>query len=183
MLLAGDELGNTQGGNNNAYCAPAASASTDAQAPWALDWAGADRQLLEFVRRVMGLRRKTPALRQPEFFEGRATPTGRPDLMWFGADGRELAAADWHDQSERTLQMWIDGSDVRPHRREPPEDSWLLILHSGAAATITLPDVGQLELELDTGTATGAPGAAVHYRGGATVALPGCTLWALRARA
>jgi len=181
MLLAGDELGNTQGGNNNAYCAP-----IDAIAPWALDWTAADPQLLEFFQRLTTLRSHAPALRQPEFFEGRATPTGAPDLVWFGADGRELAAADWHDPARRTLQMWVDGSDVRSHDRDGdmlPDSSWLLVLHSGPDADVTLADVGTLTLVLDTGTPTGAPAPAARYRGGATVRVPGCTLWALRSQA
>ncbi|MGZ4531844.1 MAG: glycogen debranching protein GlgX [Mycobacteriaceae bacterium] len=180
MLLAGDELGNTQGGNNNAYCAP-----TGAEAPWALDWAGADPELLEFVRRVARLRREAPALRQPEFFEGRATPSGHPDLMWFGANGKELTDEDWHDSSQHTLQMWIDGSDVRSHTRagdQLNDSSWLLVLHNGPDTDVTLADVGHLELALDTGTATGRPEAALHLSGGSTVQLRECTLWALRAR-
>lgn len=179
MLLAGDELGHTQGGNNNAYCAP-----VDATAPWALDWAGADLQLLEFFRRLVALRSNAPALRQPEFFEGRDTLSGQPDLAWFGADGRELADADWHDPSRRTLQMWVDGSDVRSHNRNGDtlrDCHWLLVLHAGADAEITLADVGALELVLDTGTPTGAPADTRSYCGGATVPLPGCTVWALRA--
>jgi len=179
MLLAGDELGNTQGGNNNAYCALA-----DAVAPWALDWEGVDPQLLQFFRRLVALRKQAPALRQPEFFEGRDTPSGAPDLVWFGIDGRELTDTDWHDHSRRTLQMWVDGSDVRSHDRggETLHDcSWLLVLHSGPDADVTLADVGTLELVVDTGSPTGAPASAGQYRGGATVRLPGCTLWALRA--
>ncbi len=181
MLLAGDELGNTQGGNNNAYCAPA-----ETPAPWALDWAGAEPDLLAFFQRVSALRRQAPGLRQPEFFEGRATPSGQPDLVWFGADGHELTGGDWRDRSRRTLQMWVDGSDVRSHSRtgEPlPDASWLLLLHNDTEAKVTLPAVGELELVLDSGTATGAPAGALQFNGGSTVPLPGCTLWLLRVRA
>ncbi len=180
MLLAGDELGHTQGGNNNAYCAP-----VDARAPWALDWTGADQQLLEFCRRLTALRKHAPALRQPEFFEGRDTPAGEPDVVWFDADGRELTPADWHDHSQRTLQMWVDGSDVRSRSRsgeQLPDSGWLLVLHAGAEADIMLADVGTLELVVDTATPTGAPVSAVYHRGGAQVHLAECTLWALRAR-
>ena len=180
MLLAGDELGHTQGGNNNAYCAP-----LDASAPWALDWSDTDPQLLEFFRRLTAVRKHSPALRQPEFFEGRDTPTGEPDVVWFDADGRELTPAGWHDHSQRTLQMWVDGRDVRSRSRSGtllPDSGWLLVLHAGADADITLAAVGTLELMVDTGTPTGAPAHAGHYHGGARVHLAAGTLWALRAR-
>ncbi|MGZ4558749.1 MAG: glycogen debranching protein GlgX, partial [Mycobacteriaceae bacterium] len=114
-----------------------------------------------------------------------ATPSGQPDLMWFGADGNELTDEDWHDSSQHTLQMWIDGSDVRSHTRtgvQLNDSSWLLVLHNGPDTDVTLADVGHLELALDTGTATGRPETALHLSGGSTVQLRECTLWALRAR-
>jgi isoamylase len=178
MLLAGDELGTTQGGNNNAYCAPA-----DDPRAWALDWAGADTALLGFTRRVVALRRACPALRQPEFFEGRATPSGEPDLVWFGQDGAEIADAAWHDEDARTLQVWVDGSDVRSLDRaghQLGDSSWVLVLHSGSGAELTLPAVGELELVLDTGTPTGEPDGPVRFSGGDVVELAGCTFWLLR---
>jgi len=176
MLLAGDELGNTQGGNNNAYCAPAQD-----PAAWALDWAGADRELLGFVRGVLRIRRAAPALRRPEFFAGRSTPSGVPDLVWFGADGRELTDSAWHDDAARTLQMWVDGAHEHSRDgRRLGDSSWLLLCHGGCGAEVVLPDVGELELVLDTSSATGAPDPGPRRHGGDTVDVPGATLWLFR---
>ncbi|WP_241249812.1 glycogen debranching protein GlgX [Rhodococcus sp. X156] len=178
MLLAGDELGNTQGGNNNAYCAPTSTA-----APWTLDWVAADPDLLEFYRRLGRLRRSAPALRQPEFFEGRDTPSGQPDLVWFGAEGTEITDAQWQDHTQRTVQMWVDGGDVRSHDRHGDllaDHSWLLVLHSGAPAQVRLAPVGELEVVLDSGSPTGLPSGPRFLAGGTTVTVPEHTLWALR---
>ncbi len=81
MFVAGDERWRTQKGNNNAYC-------LDDETSW-VDWSPSDdaEAMLEFTRRVVRLRAESPALRQPEFFDGRQTPTGRPDLIWLGPDG------------------------------------------------------------------------------------------------
>ena len=68
MLLAGDELGRTQRGNNNAYC-------QDNEISW-LDWAGADRELLEFSRRLVRFRQRHPVLRRRRWFQGRPIPRG-----------------------------------------------------------------------------------------------------------
>ncbi|GAB2922644.1 glycogen debranching protein GlgX [Rhodococcus aerolatus] len=178
MLLAGDELGHTQGGNNNAYCAP-----VGADAPWSLDWACVDDALTAFVARAAALRRAAPALRQPEFFEGRDTPSGRPDLVWFGADGRELTDAGWHDDTRTTLQMWVDGSDVRTpdaHGEHMTDASWLLVLHSGPTAEVVLADVGSLVPVLTTTTPDGVPEDPAAVPGGSTVTLGPATLLVLR---
>jgi len=168
MLLAGDELGHTQGGNNNAYCAPIG----DRQA-WALNWSEADPRLLEFTRGVVALRRAAPALRRGGFFDGRSTPDGVVDLVWYGEDGAELADAGWHEETARTLQMWVHGVGG--------DASWLLVLHGGSGAALTLADVGELELVLDTGTATGVPQTLTRLCGGDVLDVAGCTLLLLRA--
>ena len=89
MFVAGDERWRTQGGNNNAYC-------LDDPTSW-VDWTATDEAdaMLTFARRVIHLRADSPALRQPEFFDGRTTPTGRPDLIWLRPDGHELDEDDW----------------------------------------------------------------------------------------
>lgn len=179
MLLAGDERWHTQGGNNNPY-------TLDDETNW-LDWsphpeAGA---LLEFARRLLTLRASAPALRQPEFFEGRVTPNGTPDLVWFRPDGRVMEYSDWLDGRRRTLGMWIDGTDVRSHPHRPDNDSWLILLHAGVhAVTVTLPgpDYGdRFELMLDTGAPDGAPTRPKVRRPGTRMVVAGRTLLAYRA--
>src|SRR5205085_2017836 len=123
MLLAGDELWRTQHGNNNPYC-------LDNETSW-LAWTadGEAEAMLSFARNVIAVRTGVPALREPEFFEGRNTPTGTPDLVWLRADGSEMTETDWFDADRRTLAMWIDGSDCRSRNREGElvaDHSWLL---------------------------------------------------------
>ncbi|NLU82042.1 glycogen debranching protein GlgX [Rhodococcus sp. HNM0569] len=161
MLLSGDEFGNSWGGNNNAYCVPAGTARTDA---WPLDWSRADVTLIAFVRRALALRRAAPALRQPEFFTGRRSRGGNPDLVWFDDTGTEMTEHSWHDGSLRTLQAWIDCADVRSHTADGHllgDDSWLVVAHAGGPHEITLarPEwfYGTLLLEFDSSRADGAP--------------------------
>ena len=182
MLLAGDELGHSQSGNNNAYCVPVDAAAADA---WAVDWPSADEALISFVARLTDLRRSAPALRQPEFFEGRATPTGHPDLVWFGGDGIELDHHGWHDDSRTTLQAWIDGSDVRTGGVPGSDASWLLVFHSAAATEVTLagPDwfAGKITPAFDSTTAEGLPADVTPTKPGSTIAVTGPSVLAFRA--
>ncbi len=184
MLTAGDEFGHTLGGNNNAYCVPEHTPSEDA---WPLDWGTRDRTLTAFVTRALDLRRASPALRQPEFFEGRRTPTGHSDLVWFGADGEEMDDRGWYDESGRTLQAWIDGSDIRSHTEDGfalTDDSRLLVFHSGGPIDITLgcPEwfYGFLLTEFDSTSPDGAPAAGGPISGDSTITLSGPTLLVFR---
>lgn len=91
MLLAGDEFGNSQSGNNNAYC-------QDNATGW-IDWeaANADAAFADQVRRLIALRKSLPLLRLARFRHGEPLAgSGQPDILWFGADGRSIADADWH---------------------------------------------------------------------------------------
>lgn len=109
MITAGDEIGRTQRGNNNAYC-------QDNEISW-ISWELSDwrRDLLATARYLLLLRRENAALRNPSFFRGQALVDGdRPDLAWFSADAGVLAQDDWHDPGMRTLQMLrsVEGSTV-----------------------------------------------------------------------
>ncbi|GAA3833687.1 MULTISPECIES: glycogen debranching protein GlgX [Amycolatopsis] len=182
MLVAGDELWRTQGGNNNAYC-------LDDETSW-LDWSGDPdaTAMLAFTRRLVHLRAASPALRQPEFFEGRTTPTGRPDLIWFRPDGEEMTEEDWFDGGRRTLMMWIDGSNSQSRTREGEliaDHSWLLILHSGdepVKVTLPGPEFGAtLKPTLDTTTPDGSPATPGALTPGSRLTLPARALLLLRA--
>ena len=193
MLVMGDELWRTQGGNNNAYCQDNATSWVD----WAPVLTGqadggatAASDMLAFVRRTLALRAEAPALRQGEFFEGRAPSggDGLPDLVWFCQTGEPMTDADWFDDGRRTVQMWIDGRDVRGHSRSgapQTDDSWLLVLHAGVdpiELTLPGPPYGEAYTpELDTAAPTGAPADPRPLSGGMEVTLPGRTLWLLRA--
>ncbi len=90
MLLAGDEFGHSQGGNNNAY-------AQDNETSW-LDWDAADDDFLRFCARVIAFRRSHPILRQKLFLHsGERAVDGKPDLFWWGAEGQPMRTADWLD--------------------------------------------------------------------------------------
>jgi isoamylase len=138
MLLAGDEFGNTQHGNNNAYC-------QDNPTSW-LDWRWSEWQSeqVEFVRRLLQLRRAHPVLRREHFFAGERSPNDR-EIAWFVPDGREMDDTQWYDRSLRTLGMFLSGQALRTRglRGEPiVDDSFLVLLHAGdAATTFVTPDL------------------------------------------
>ena len=90
MLLAGDEFGNSQGGNNNAY-------AQDNETGW-LDWQDLeeDPEFTESVRRLIRLRRELPLLRQARYVHGRMpTAQGHCDISWLHPDGRPMFQNDW----------------------------------------------------------------------------------------
>jgi glycogen operon protein len=100
MLLAGDEFGRTQGGNNNAYC-------QDNEVSW-LDWRAASapsgRALTDYVARLIALRRTHPVLRHPRFLHGAEHPApGIADIAWFDQTGATIPAEAWNDVEQRTL--------------------------------------------------------------------------------
>jgi glycogen operon protein len=96
MISGGDELGRTQGGNNNAYCQDSVLTWTD----WGVD---ADEQaFLGFVDRVIALRRSQPALRRDAFL----TPA---DARWLRPDAELMTESDWHDPEARALGLMLDG--------------------------------------------------------------------------
>ncbi len=99
MLLAGDEIGNSQGGNNNGYC-------QDGEISW-IDWRESDEDLLRFVQRVARLRHQHPAFHRSRFFRGRGA--GHPDVIWLVPDGREKTDDDWQFPEARTLGMLLTG--------------------------------------------------------------------------
>ncbi|MEO7152097.1 MAG: glycogen debranching protein GlgX [Burkholderiaceae bacterium] len=98
MLVAGDELGHSQGGNNNPYC-------QDNPTTW-IDWAGADADLLAYTRRLIALRREVRGFRNA-WYRGVAGDDGLHDVSWCGPDGGELDATDWHATEGRVLGCLI----------------------------------------------------------------------------
>jgi isoamylase len=98
MLLAGDEFGNSQGGNNNAY-------AQDNEIGW-VDWSGLDEDpgFTEQVRRMVELRRSLPLLRQARYIHGRMpTDQGWCDIDWLHPDGRPMQEGDWNGEQRLAL--------------------------------------------------------------------------------
>ncbi|HEV2686269.1 MAG TPA: glycogen debranching enzyme GlgX, partial [Actinomycetota bacterium] len=125
MLLAGDEMGRTQRGNNNGYC-------QDNETSW-LDWGlrGANELLVAFVERLTELRRTHPVVRRRTFFQGRSIIGPEiKDIVWLNPDGREMSDAEWGQSFVRCLGMCLAGRalDEQDERGRPLVDDDLLIL-------------------------------------------------------
>ncbi|MBD8527312.1 glycogen debranching protein GlgX [Pseudomarimonas arenosa] len=110
MLLAGDEFGNSQGGNNNAYC-------QDNPTGW-LDWPSADPELIAWLAELSALRRTEPLLRHPYWFESDhpAQHQAQARLRWLSPQGTAMQVSDWHDRDQRALACQLIAADqASPH--------------------------------------------------------------------
>jgi len=107
MLLAGDEIGRTQQGNNNGYC-------QDNEISW-VEW-NLDRprrELLEFTRLLIRLFHQHPVLRRRHFFQGRKIRGSEvKDLTWFRPDGKEITEEDWNNPETRCLGLRLAGDAI-----------------------------------------------------------------------
>jgi isoamylase len=133
LLLGGDELGRTQGGNNNAYC-------QDNETSW-FDWEAADNELRGYVRRLLALRRTHPVFRRQRFVTGAETA----DLGWYSSAGRELTGEQWADPTMHAIAVYLDGCDAPDEADDgtPLLDDDFLILVNGwrEPVAFTLPGV------------------------------------------
>ena len=107
MLLAGDELGNSQQGNNNGYC-------QDNEITW-LDWTQQNGRLKEYVQTLAALRREMPLLNNNSWWDGR--------VRWLNSGSREMRERDWHDGSSKALQVLLD-------------EQWLLLVNAKRGSQI-----------------------------------------------
>ena len=126
MLLAGDEFGRTQGGNNNAYGQDSEIGWID----WELDEEG--RDLAEFTRNLIALRQSLPMLRRGRFLTGQFDDTlGVKDLTWLTPAGTEMADANWNDANAKCLGVLLDGrAQATGLRRVGTDATLLLVLNS-----------------------------------------------------
>jgi glycogen operon protein len=130
MLLAGDECGRTQRGNNNAYC-------QDNDVSW-IDWEHGDNQLREFCIRLIRLRKAEGALRQDMFHRGEflGDPRAR-DVAFFLPDGKEMVGKDWDRPILQSLACLFGGDEVRgPQRRPSPRGRSVLVLFNASAEAV-----------------------------------------------
>jgi isoamylase len=144
MLLAGDEIGHSQQGNNNAYC-------QDNAVTW-LNWAQADTSLIAFVREVLALRCTEPALRHARWFHHAPAPVGERSLDWFAPSGHAMQVNDWHDGSLHAFACRIDGSptETTGDDHEPGCGHLVIAFNPEARALpFTLP-AGQWTVALDS---------------------------------
>jgi len=115
MLVAGDEQGRSQNGNNNAYC-------QDLPLSW-LDWAGADVALRNFTCRLIELRRRYPALRRTNWFDGSPTAADEHDITWLSLDGGEMTPERWQERANNCFGFLLG--------RMQPAETALIVLING----------------------------------------------------
>jgi isoamylase len=107
MMYAGDAIGHTQGGNNNAYC-------QDNPTSW-LNWnvQPQDRDLLAFVQRMINLRKRHPVFRRRRFFQGRPIKGANvKDVLWLNCNGQEMTEEEWRNSSGHCLGMFLSGQGL-----------------------------------------------------------------------
>jgi glycogen operon protein len=181
MLTGGDEMGRTQGGNNNAYC-------QDNELSW-LDWEldESRRDLLEFTRRVATLRREHPIFRRRRFFQG-TTIRGSEleDVKWLRPDGEEMDDEDWGTSFVRGFGMLLGGDAMMEwddEGRRVTDDSFLLLFNAAEDdvpfVLPSMPTPTRWEVALDTARPDADQGAEVHDAR-AAIQLPGRSLLVLR---
>jgi glycogen operon protein len=139
MLLGGDELGRTQGGNNNAYC-------QDNEISW-FDWEHVDEDLLEFTRSLVEFRAAHPVFRRRRFFQGRRIRgADLNDIAWFRPDGQQMSDEDWDVGYARSLGVFLNGEgipDPDARGQRVVDDSFFLLFNaSHEALEFTLPEEG-----------------------------------------
>jgi len=128
MLLGGDEMGRTQGGNNNAYC-------QDNEISW-FDWGLRDENmaLLGFTRQLMDYRRAHPVLRRRRWFQGRPIyGSGVEDIVWFDCAGTEMDEHQWQQDFARSLGVFLNGRGISSpdhHGRHIVDDSLLMLFNA-----------------------------------------------------
>lgn len=138
MILAGDEFGRTQNGNNNAYCQD----NEISWVNWDIDQDGA--ALIEFVRKLTTLRHTLPALRRGRFLMGAFNEEMQlSDVRWVRADGGDLTQEQWDDATTKCFGLVIDGRAPISGIRKPASDATLLLVFNAHhdLVNFTLPDV------------------------------------------
>jgi isoamylase len=170
MITAGDEMGKTQGGNNNAYC-------QDNEISW-LDWELDDRRraLLGFTRRLIRLRLAQPVLQRRRFFRGgQFWDSSLKDLAWFRPDGEEMRQGDWN-ASARSIAFLLGGDTIATpdeHGERIVGDTLLVLLNAHHEPVhYVLPDLDwgrEWEILVDTAGATDLKRDLVAARGAVQV--------------
>src|SRR3954467_10870013 len=147
MICAGDEWARTQSGNKNAYC-------QDNGISWlSWEWTDEQKELLEFTKKLIKLRRDHPVFRRPKFFQGRRIRGSEiKEVMWFNPGGNEMSDEEWSSPFVRCLGMLLSGDtiDVLSFEGEPIRDQTFLLLVNAHYEPIpfVLPGEEQLEWRL-----------------------------------
>ncbi|SFA75352.1 glycogen operon protein [Poseidonocella pacifica] len=131
MILAGDELGNSQGGNNNAYC-------QDNEISW-IDWDNADWAFHALVKKLITLRKEHPILRQKRFLHSKERIIDDfEDLFWWCADGKPMQVGDWQNPRKRMVCAELRTASGTPHYGAR-EEAIFLAFNAGGPRRLRLP--------------------------------------------
>ncbi|RZK78015.1 MAG: glycogen debranching enzyme GlgX [Pedobacter sp.] len=126
MLVAGDEMGRTQRGNNNAYC-------QDNEISW-IDWKAADAGLLEFSKKLLNLRKSHPVFCRRRWFQGQPIKgSGVTDIAWFLPDGIEMQDHNWDEDFAKSLAVFLNGRGIKSRDnkgRKIIDDSFYIIFNA-----------------------------------------------------
>ncbi|MCK5747559.1 MAG: glycogen debranching enzyme GlgX, partial [Oricola sp.] len=145
MILAGDEIGHSQGGNNNAYC-------QDSEISW-IDWENGDDAFLEFTKRMIAFRKAHPILRQKPFLHSRERAIdGKEDLFWSRADGTPMTSEDWNNPDLRLVCVEMRTASGTP-RYSALETAIFAVFNAGSAVEVNSPEDPEgmhWKLEIDT---------------------------------
>jgi glycogen operon protein len=151
----GDEIGRSQGGNNNAYC-------QDNEISW-VNWdriGDDDQEFCRFVQRLLHIRHSRPLLHQPRFLHGQEIDDGIRDVLWLRPDGAEMAAENWSDPHARaiacllagvgqaTLLVLFNASESEVGFLLPKSGTtrnWRVLLDTESEASGRLPEIAMIE--------------------------------------
>ena len=143
MVGAGDELGRSQRGNNNAYC-------QDNEMSW-IDWEDLDATLRVFTSRLFALRRRYAVLRSTRWANGEPRPAdGVVDLAWFDLRGHAMGEGDWNDRGRHSVAFCLDG---RSGHGTPTTSLYVIINGEGSRSLARVPEglwPGSWQKVLDT---------------------------------
>lgn len=151
MLTMGDELGRSQGGNNNAYC-------QDNEISW-LNWDKADQSLLEFTRKVIDLRKNHRVFHRRNFYQGKSLSgsSKTKDVLWILPTGHEMSDEEWNKDYAKCLGLFFSGAELDERDRQNrliEDDNFIWLLNaSHVAIDFSLPTVAQKQewsIEFDT---------------------------------
>jgi glycogen operon protein len=126
MLSAGDELGRTQNGNNNAYC-------HDSELSW-INWEKADKDLLEFTKKLIHLYKEHNVFSRRDWFKGQSIKgEGLHDIGWFSPEGKEMTEENWKQDFAKALGVYLNGHGIHAmdYNGEPIiDDSFYVIFNA-----------------------------------------------------
>jgi glycogen operon protein len=126
MMVAGDEIGRTQMGNNNAYC-------QDNAISW-IDWTKADTELHNYTRRLIRFYKEHPAFTRKRWFKGQPIKgIGLEDIAWFSTEGSEMTEENWNQDYAKSLGVYFNGRGIRqmdPKGEMIMDDSFYIIFNA-----------------------------------------------------